>query len=350
MNTVRDSINSLLGPTGPIASILGPTTYGTVSDLLREGFTQNANYSKAQISAQEQIADASNTVMSQFQRQMRDRQIVDEHTPNANACNGLDGGVTATAASVQAYGVAATVSELTDKRSEAGPNTPAYYGQGQAAQAVSNNHYSLYCDQNEADAGLCTLQSTSDADQEQISLYGYGVYTNQQAINAAKDFAINLTQPIVPAALRGDQLASVEGQDAIVRRRSYNARMSLARGVLANQIGMEAPTVPLTTTEQQYLQGLKLPTQTNGSWLQVLQIESERRVGDVTWNANLEAMPPASIEREIAQELALTNFLLFQQFKSDLYRNGIAATQLAEATDKDFMPTVRMPAPSLAGN
>ena len=129
-SAVQSAINSLLGPTGPIASILGPTTYGTVNDLLREGFTQNANYSKAQIGAQEQIADASNTVMSQFQRQIRDREIVDEQTPTASACTALDGGVAATAASVQAYGVAATISALTDQRGQAGPNTPAFYGQG----------------------------------------------------------------------------------------------------------------------------------------------------------------------------------------------------------------------------
>ena len=350
MNTVRDSINSLLGANGPIASILGPTAYGTVNDLLREGFTQNANYSKAQISAQEQIADGSNTVMSQFQRQLRDREIVDEQTPTASACSSLDGGVGASAAGIQAYDVAATISAITDQRGQAGPNTPAYYGQGQAAQAIADNHYKFYCDANEAAAGLCTVQQTPDADQEQLSLYGSGVYTSQQAINAAKDYMINLTQPIVPAALRGDQLASVAGQDAAARRRSYNARMSLAHGVLADQIGMQTPSVPLTQAEQQYLQERNLPAETSGSWLQVMQIEAERRWGDVTWNANLEAMPPASVVREIAQELALTNFLLFQQFKQQLYTNSLSAAHLAEVTNKNFVPTVRMPAPSLAGN
>ena len=33
----------------------------SISSMLRDGFTQEANYAKAQVSAQEQIADASNT-------------------------------------------------------------------------------------------------------------------------------------------------------------------------------------------------------------------------------------------------------------------------------------------------
>ena len=61
------------------------------------------------------------------------------------------------------------------------------------------------------------------------SLFGAGTYPDQTSVVAAKDYAINLIEPVAPGALRGDQLASVAGQDAAMRRRSYNARMSLAQ-------------------------------------------------------------------------------------------------------------------------
>ena len=183
-----------------------------------------------------------------------------------------------------------------------------------------------------------------------LSLFGSGVYADQNAVNAAKDYAINLIEPVAPAALRGDQLTSAAGQDPAVRRRSYSARMSLAQSFVDITIGMQTPSVPLTPLQQQYLQNMGLPAQASGSWLQVLQIESERRISDVTWNANLQSMPPASVARETASELALTNYLLFQLFKMNLTHATISATQLAEDTDRNSQPTVRMPTPSMAAN
>jgi len=110
---------------------------------------------------------------------------------------------------------------------------------------------------------------------------------------------------------------------------------------------MQTPSVPLTALQQQYLTNIGLPSQTNGSWLQVLQIESERRISDVTWAATLQSMPPASVEREIAVELALSNYLQFQIFKMGLQHTTISATQLAQAVERGFQSTVRMPTPSM---
>jgi hypothetical protein len=148
--------------------------------------------------------------------------------------------------------------------------------------------------------------------------------------------------------LRGDQLNSAAGQDAAVRRRSYNARLSLTQSVVDQEIGMQTPSVPLTALQQQYLSNIGLPPQTTGSWLQVLQIESERRLSDLTWAATLQSMPPAAVEREIAIELALGNYLQFQIFKLGLQQTTIAATHLAHAVEHDYQPTVQMPAPSIA--
>ena len=110
---------------------------------------------------------------------------------------------------------------------------------------------------------------------------------------------------------------------------------------------MQTPSVPLTPLQQQYLTNIGLPSQTNGSWLQVLQIESERRISDVTWAATLQSMPPASVEREIAIELALSNYLQFQIFKMGLQHATISATQLAQTVEHGYQPAVQMPTPSM---
>ena len=351
LDTVSGTLNDVKAYANQIFGALGDNTFGSVQQLLQEGFTQEANYAKATVGAQQQIIDASNLVMARFQRDMRNAQIRDEQTASPTACIAVDGGVSTQAAAVQAYGVAQTIATIHNLRGEAGPGMPSYYGQGQGVASMAQNHLNYYCDQNDVAVGLCASASgTPDADQQFSSLFGAGTYADQNAVNAAKDYAINLIEPVAPAALRGDQLTSIQGQDAAVRRRSFNARMSLAQSLVDQEIGMQTPSVPLTPQQQQYLTAMGLPSQQNGSWLQVLQIEAERRISDVNWNATLQAMPPAAVEREIAIELALSNYLAFQQFKLALTHTTISATQLAETTEHNFAPTVRMPIPSMAAS
>ncbi|HUC10708.1 MAG TPA: hypothetical protein VL985_09825, partial [Stellaceae bacterium] len=322
--------------------------YGTVEQLLQDGFNQNANYQKASVGALEQITDASNTANARFARDMRNAQIRDQQTPSPTACTALDGGVATQAAAVQAYDVGATIAEIHDLRAEAGPQMPSYYGEAEGVASINQEHINYYCDADDVAAGLCsTASSTPDADQQFSSLFGSGTYADQTAVNTAKDYAINLIEPVAPAALRADQLASTAGQYAAMRRRSYNARMSLAQSFVDEEIGMQTPSVPLTPLQQQYLTDIGLPAETNGSWLQVLQIEAERRVSDLTWASTLQAMPPASVEREIAIELAVNNYLEFQIFKTSLEHTTIAATALAQTVSHDFASTSRMPTPSM---
>jgi hypothetical protein len=349
LNTINGIESDVSKYTNEIFGALGDNTYGTVQQLLQEGFTQNANYAKAQVGAQQQITDASNMAMARFHRDMRNAQIRDEQTVSPNACTALDGGVSTQAAAVQSYDVAWTVGQIHDQRGEAGPGMPSYYGQAQGVASMANEHLSNYCDQNDVAASLgCTLSMTPDADQQFASLFGSGTYASQTAVNTAKDYAINLIEPVAPAALRGDQLASTQGQDAAVRRRSFNARMSLAQNYVDQIIGMNSPSVPLTAQQQQYLQDMGLPAQQTGSWFQALQIEAERRISDVNWAATLQGMPPATVNREIAIELALNNYLQFQLFKTALQTGTISATQLAQTAEHDFSPTVQMPTPSIA--
>ena len=51
LGTIESALTSLLGKSGPLATLMGDNTYGTVQQLLQEGFTQQANYSKASIGA-----------------------------------------------------------------------------------------------------------------------------------------------------------------------------------------------------------------------------------------------------------------------------------------------------------
>ena len=48
MHTVQSTINETMSD---IKGAIGPSTYGDTNTLLQQGFTQNANYSKAQVGA-----------------------------------------------------------------------------------------------------------------------------------------------------------------------------------------------------------------------------------------------------------------------------------------------------------
>ena len=322
----------------------------SVNQLLTDGFTQQANYSKAQIGAQQQIADAQDLAMARFDRDLRNAQIRDEQTPSPQACFAIDNGQSVTAASAQSWTVAAAIANVTDPRGEAAPNTPAFYGQGQASQAAAQMHLARYCSPTEQQAGLCTLSQLPNADQRASSLFGTDTYPDQNTVNAANDYATTLIEPIVPAALRGDQLTAVNGQDAAMRRRGYNARMSLARGVLSYAIGLQTPSVVLTAEQQGEMQNEGLQPIQTGSWLQALSLEVNRRIDDAGWAASLQAMPPATVEREIAIELALNNYLAVQNYRVQLMNAVVSAAHLATTEERSFPPTTQMPTVSMAGN
>jgi hypothetical protein len=319
-----------------------------LNDVISRGFTQQSTYQKAAVGAQMQIADASNAAIARVNRDTRNAQIASEHTPSPQQCLTLDAGQTGVSASVAAVAVAKSIGLITDNRGEALSGQPAFYGQAQAVQAINYLHWSRYCSQTEADAGLCSTTGLANADQHAWNLFGNGNLGDQDGINAANDYATNLVQPIVPAALRADQLASVTGQDASARRRSYNARMSLARGVMNYAIAVQSPTVTLSPTQKQQLTNEGLPVVDKGSWLQAITLEVDRRFSDVGWAAALQQMPPATVAREIATQLALGNYLALQNYRVGLWHAAIAATQVAQAEEVNFRGTVAMPTPNMA--
>ncbi len=326
------------------------TNPASLSSLLTNGFSQNANYAKAQVGAQQQIADANNEVMSEQNLAFRDATMRDEQTPSPQQCVALDSGQTAEAASLQGWRTMTSIEQITDARGEAGPNTPAWYGAGQASAATGQLHMKRYCSQDEANAGLCTTSQLPNADQRASSLFGADNLGDVNGINAANDYGTTLIQPIPPAALRGDQLTSINGQDAAVRRRSYNARMSLARSIVSYAIGQQTPGIVLTQAQQQEMQSEGIPVPASGSWMQVISLEVNRRLASTAWQAGLQNMPPASVEREVATELALSNYIQFQNYKMALMQASLSATQIAQSEERNFQMATPMPSPSMASN
>ena len=129
LQTIGNTMTAIQNAMNDVNKALGTGQFGDVQTLLQQGFTQNANYSKAQIGAQQQLTDASNTAMARFSRDMRNAQIRDEQTASPTHCAAIDGGVSTQSASVQAYAVGQTIAAIHDQRGEAGVGMPSHFGQ-----------------------------------------------------------------------------------------------------------------------------------------------------------------------------------------------------------------------------
>lgn len=331
------------------SSITGLQT--SLNDILTKGFTQEANYQKAQVGALEGMTDASNTANAQFLRSIRNAQVRDQHVLSPEACIALDSGQSMTAAAVQAAKVSAAIGTVMDARGEGVSGTPAWSGQGQAMAAITQLHWQRYCSQDEAQDGLCTAAPAAEinADQRASSLFADAAYPDQTSVNAANDYATELIQPVVPAAIRGDALSSVDGQDAEAQRRGYNAQMSLARGVLDDVVASRAGAVTLTTAQQQQMQVEGLTPATTGSWYEAIDLEVNRHLSGTDWQASLQYMSEKSVMVELATELALSNYIGWQNYQLAQKSASVNAAILADMAQDRLRPARSMPSPQLAG-
>jgi len=128
---VTGAIQSMMS--GIVSSVTGLQT--SLNTVLTQGFTQNANYAKAQISAHQQIADASNEANAEFLRNIRNAQIRDQHVLHPQHCVAMSNLKSMTAASVQAAKVSTAIAQVMDPRAQARPNTPAWDGQAKRRRA-----------------------------------------------------------------------------------------------------------------------------------------------------------------------------------------------------------------------
>lgn len=346
MDRVRDQVTNI----GDLISAKVTDMGNLLDTKLQDGFTQNANYAKAQVGAVQQIADASNVANARVLRDVRNSELRDEHTVSPQACAALDAAQAAGQGLLQAERITAAITSVMDPRNEAAAGTGAWWGQAQSVSSANALHLSRYCAADEALAGLCTASPRPNADIRATS-YFQEVYDGSDGVNAANDFVTNVVQPVVPAALRGDQLSSVAGQDASARRRAHDARMSLARHVLSSTMALQAPVVALNQEQKNQLAARGVsPVPDSGSWMQVLALEVDRRFTEVGWAASLQNMTPTAVSREIAIQLSLANYIGMQNLRMQMRGNAMAAAQLAVGVERGFSPYVPMPAPTIASN
>lgn len=324
----------------------------SLTNLLTQGFTQEANYQKAQVGAMEQITDASNQINSIQRRQILDSQIMANHTVTPQACDSLTNGQSTVAANLQVEGITAAIEDVTDPRGEAAPQTPSYASTTQGVQAANDAHYQGYCSANDEAAGLCSGASNiPDGDEQASSLLGIGTYSGQSGLNTANAYATTLIQPVAPAAIRGTQLTSLGGQSYAVWRRHYNAEMSLARRVVSHIIATRTPSVYLTTAQQQEMVDEGLPQASVASWLEALSLDVNRRESNVSWHAALEADPNSkAVLVEIATEIAQSNYIALRRYEQNQRIEMLDAARLADKAQHQLPPSPSVPIPSVASN
>lgn len=319
-----------------------------INNQLGDGFTQVSNYLKAQTGATEQIIDASNQANAIVNRQMANATIVQQHVVTPQTCDSLTNGQSIVAAGDQSSAIAAVIGNVQDARGEAQPDTPSYNGIAQGIASINQLHDSLYCSANDAAANLCQQSSTPDADQQAGTILGQSSLDGQPGLNNANNFATVLIQPVAPAAIRGSELTSNAGQNAIVWRRHYNAQMSLARQVVSDIIAERTPTVTLTSAQQGELAAEGQPVVTTASWLEALELDANRRESNVQWRANLVAEPPASVQREIAVELAESNYIAVARYRLSQDKAMLDAALLADKAQHQVPAPSSIPIPTVA--
>lgn len=313
------------------------------------GFSQITNYLKAQVGANEQIADANNMVNARLQRDVINAHIMDEHAVNRQDCLNLEGGQATIVAARKAEDVQLALDVAKDARTRAARNTPSWTGAGQASQANNSLHFSKYCDDAEAEAGLCSLADTAlkGADQDASSLLTPPVYTDQKAIDRANDYETTLIQPVVPAAMRGNAITTPEGQQAMPGRRSYNAAISLAHDIGNDVLSWRAGTVTLTAAQKAEAQREGISQTDTGSLWEATELEVNRRYSGTDWQADLQAMPS---EKSVLIQIALLdsqrNWLLWQQLKLQQKTALVSAKRLALEADASLKRFTPLPVPN----
>ena len=128
--TMQNALQSAITSVGKqlqqaMTDITNPTS---LASILTNGFNQNSNYAKAQVGAQQEITDASNEAMAQFELQKRDADIRDQQSLNSQQCVGADDGQVIVVAGGQGWKAAQSIEAVTDARGEALQGTPAYFG------------------------------------------------------------------------------------------------------------------------------------------------------------------------------------------------------------------------------
>lgn len=344
ITSLQSAMNSVISEAQKVIN----GTLGTMNTNLTSGFTQLSNYMKAQVGAQEQIADANNMVQARIARDVRNAHVMDEHAVNRQDCLNLQGGQAEVIAAHNAREVGAALDAAKDARAQAARNTPSWAGKGQASQANNQHHWSRYCMDAEAEAGLCTLATSGDsgADQAAGSLLTPQVYADSSAIDRANDFETTLIQPVAPPALRGNGLTSTSGLASLPERRGYNAAISLAHNIGDDVESWHAGTVTLTDNQKSEASREGVASSDTGSLYEATELEVNRKYSGTDWQADLQAMPSEkSVLVQIALLAAQRNWIDWQRFKLEQKRALVDATRLSLAARTRLKAVSPLPVP-----
>lgn len=323
--------SALSTATNTAKTVLNDTLGGIDGDL-GKGFNQLTNYLKGQVGAQQQIADANNMVQAELAKEVRHAEIQDLHAVNRQDCLNLEGGQAQVVAARQSNDVALALDVAKGARTRAGKGTPSWAGGGQGAQANNNAHFAKYCDDAEADAGLCTLASPTmkGADQAATSMFTAPVYSDQEAIDRANAYAVTLIEPVAPAAQRGSAITSTQGQQLMPFRRSYNAAMHLAHMIVDHVLSQRTQTVTLTSAQKAEAQREGITVTDKGSSWEETELEVNRKYSGTDWQADLQAMSSdKSVLIQIALLDAQRNYLLWNSYKLQEMTAAAEAKRLA---------------------
>ena len=323
--------SALSTATNTAKTVLNDTLGGIDGDL-GKGFNQLTNYLKGQVGAQQQIADANNMVQAELAKEVRHAEIQDLHAVNRQDCLNLEGGQAQVVAARQSNDVALALDVAKGARTRAGKGTPSWAGGGQGAQANNNAHFAKYCDDAEADAGLCTLASPTmkGADQAATSMFTAPVYSGQEAIDRANAYAVTLIEPVAPAAQRGSAITSTQGQQLMPFRRSYNAAMHLAHMIVDHVLSQRTQTVTLTSAQKAEAQREGITVTDKGSSWEETELEVNRKYSGTDWQADLQAMSSdKSVLIQIALLDAQRNYLLWNSYKLQEMTAAAEAKRLA---------------------
>lgn len=327
-------------------------TLGLMNDKLGMGVSQITNYLKGQIGAQQQIADANNMVQAELAKEVRHAEIQDLHAVNRQDCLNLEGGQAQVVAARQASDVAVALDVAKGARTRAEKGTPSWAGSGQGAQANNNAHLGKYCDDAEADAGLCKLpdDTMKGADQAATSMFTPLVYHGKDAMDRANAYAVTLIEPVAPGAQRGSAITSTAGQQELPFRRSYNAALHLAHMIADHVLSQRAETITLTAAQKAEAQREGLAVTDQGSSWEATELEINRKYSGTDWQADLQAMSSVkSVLIQIALLDIQRNYLLWNSYKLQEMTAVAEAKRLAIAADEALSRhsngTVPVPSP-----
>lgn len=320
-----------------------------LNGLTGQGFTQLSNNLKAQIGAQEQIANANNIVQAQTLRDLRNAQVRDDHTANREDCLNLQGGQAQVIAVRNAQQVAQALGNGNTLRSIGAPGYPAWEGSARSAQAANQAHFATYCDDADAEAGLCTVAqgSLKDADISATGVIDNATLEEAPDRDAANAYLHNLIQPVAPAALRNAQRSSAAGQNMLPQRRSYDAAMALANRIGAEVFSWHTPTVALTDAQKQEAAHDGLPATGRASNWEVTELEVNRRYSGQQWQMDLQAMPQKSVLVQLALMQAQQNWLSWQRLKLEQQLALGVARLIATGAEDHLAHAGTMPTPEI---